>query len=92
MSYGITLCYLPLPPDRDYISAHFPAEAGTRFSDHGVDLVGWLFTEMLHPLKTITHPSNNRVRTTLSTTLRQPTVIAGKRATHQGTAPDQGEV
>ena len=33
MLYGITQCYLP--PGRGVNPAFTPAEAGTRFSDHG---------------------------------------------------------
>ena len=38
MPHGITQCYLP--PGRGDIPALTPAEAGTRLSDPGVDLVG----------------------------------------------------
>ena len=47
MPYGIKQCYLP--PDGGDIPAITPAEAGTRLSDPGVDLVGLLQSEMVYP-------------------------------------------
>jgi len=57
MPHGITQCYLP--PGRGDIPVLTPAEAGTRLSDPGVDLVdlvGLLYSEMLY-LSEDGHPS-----------------------------------
>jgi len=47
--YGITVAYMP--PGRGDIPAFTPAESGTRFSDPGAVLVGWLGqrTVMVYP-------------------------------------------
>jgi len=59
-----------------------PIKAGTRFSystgmQDWVELVGWLYTEVVRP-KTVTHPSTNRARRRVTSLKRRTTLHSAK--------------